>query len=660
MPRAPALAYISTNPVMGAYDRMSARLREERREDRADQVDAAMRRGAADFVRSDKEREGQQQTGGAAASTAAPTPVIEPAPMPTGGGGGPVAVPAQYQADFDAATGGEGTIPGLRPLLASYTHHESGWRPDAVNPDGNATGLGQIRVSTAQQPGFGVQPIALDQRTNPATSLRFMSDYMQGRARALGLTDLTDPAQMRTLLMHVSDPNAPGHIDRIIAGAGGASGMPAAMPQAAQPTAAGASLPARGANPLRALAAGLAQTPGGGQAAVTAILQGERLGMQDQNQRLRAQAAQQRAGAGGDRERFRAEQLAMTALGRGDMTTAQYWAQRAGISLPAGAAQDAGQRQRVAAGSLLARRFYQDRGQAMTFFQTYLRTGNVEQAAQAAGAPRENPRFQLRWIQQGEQEVLAMIDPTGRNPTQLVQPPGTAAEPAAPSTASPAAAPGASPLAGVTTQPPAGPAMSRAPWAGGGEQPAAEAPPAAPPQPSPTAPVTRFRGQGSQARTPAMETRFQMLRRAGVPEQDAAAMAAGAAPSANAVASAYRGVQRDVQQALDLPRDPARRQAEMERRVNEAMAVFGPNWRSLLAGRAPTAAQPQGGGESLPPAPTDPGTAAPAARTAPAPTVTLRDGTVGTLTNDRTPDGRPIYRTQDGRRFAPQRTSPGA
>ncbi len=280
MPRAPALAYISTNPVMGAYDRMSARLREERREDRADQVDAAMRRGAAAFVRSDKEREGQQAAGGAAA--AAPTPVIEPAPMPAGGGG-PVAVPAQYQADFDAATGGEGTIPGLRPLLASYTHHESGWRPDAVNPDGNATGLGQIRVSTAQQPGFGVQPIALDQRTNPATSLRFMSDYMQGRARALGLTDLTDPAQMRTLLMGVSDRNNPAHIERIIAGAGGASGMPAAMPQAAQPTAAGVSMPPRGANPLRALAAGLAQTPGGGQAAVTAILQGERLGMQDQN-----------------------------------------------------------------------------------------------------------------------------------------------------------------------------------------------------------------------------------------------------------------------------------------------------------------------------------------------------------------------------------------
>lgn len=592
MPRAPALAYVSTNPVTSAFDRMDARLRRDRHDDRVNQVDATMRDAVADFVRADKEREGQAAAGPAAAA-GAPTPVIEPAPMPTGGG--PVSVPPEHQAAFDAATGVEGSLPGLRPLLASYVHHESGWNPDAVNPDGNATGLGQIRVSTAQDPGFGVQPISLDARRDPAASLAFMAPYMQQRARAMGLTDLTDPAQMRTLLMGVSDRNNPAHIERIIAGAGGASGMPAAMPQAAA-----APMAVRGPNPLRALAAGLAQTPGGGQAAFNAIMQGERLAMQDQNQRLRLQTAQQRTGARGGNEQFRAEQLAMTALGRGDMTTAQYWADRAGIRLPAGAAQDAGQRQRIAAGSLLARRFYQDRGQAMTFFQTYMRTGSAEQAAQAAGVPRENPRFQLRWIQQGEQEVLAMIDPTGRNPSQVVQAPG--AQPVAP---------GASALAGVTTQPPAGPAMSPAPWAQGAQQPAAGAPQAAPPQPSPTAPVTRFRGQGSQARTPAMETRFQMLRRAGVPEQDAAAMAAGAAPSANAVASAYRGVQRDVQQALDLPRDPARRQAEMERRVNEAMAVFGPNWRSLLAGRAPTAAQqPQGGGESLPPAPQDPGTQA--------------------------------------------------
>lgn len=622
---------VTANPTARGFDRMERMLAQERQEERSNRVDAAMRRAAMGLAAGGEEAEGQAAPA-PPATPAPPEPVIQPAPAGGGQGGG-AAVPAAFQAAFDAATGGEGRIPGLRPVLASYVQHESGWRPDAVNPDGNATGLGQIRLSTARDPGFGVGAIPAEARTDPDVSLRFMADYMDRRARSLGLTDLSDPRQMRTLLMHVSDPNAPGHIDRIIAGAGGASGMPAS-PGAAPAAAAPMAGVRAGANPMRGAIAALAGTPGAGQAALNAAMQGARMHHAAQAQQGRAQVAANRTD---QRERFRAEQMAMTALGRGDEVTARYWAQRAGITIPPGVAQNAQARTRLASASLLARRFYQDRGQAMTFFQHYMRSGDALAAAQAAGVPRENPRFQFRWVQQGEQEVLTMLDPTGRQAPRVVEMPGQAPAAASPAGQAPAAA--APPaLAGVQ----AAPQMSRAPWATGGSE-------AAPTQQAPAgaAPVTRARGQGSQARTPAMETRYQMLLRAGLPEQEAAAIAGGARPTANAVAQAYRAAQRDIQQALDLPREPAARQAEIDRRVEGAMAVFGPGWREMLAGRAAPPAQTEA--PAAPPsAPTQP-----AARAAPPQEHRLRDGTVGRLTGDRTRDGRPIYQTPDGRRFAP-------
>jgi hypothetical protein len=574
MPRPAGLSFVTANPTAAGFTRMDGMLRRERQEDDALRVDAAMRRGAGDLVAG----QALQQAGAEAAPASAPTPVIEPGPGPAPAGGGGATIPPEHQAAFDAATAGD-RLPGLREVLASYVTRESGWDPQARNrtPGSTATGLGQILASTASRPGFGVQPIPLEARTDPAASLRFTADYMDRRARAMGLTDLRDPAQMRRLLGGVSDPNAPGHIDRIIQGAGGVVARQAGAPAA---TPAAPAMPAR--NPLATVVANLARTPGAGQAALNVALQGQRLGMQQQaldgRQRVaetRAAAAGQRGGGQADRERFRAEQLAMTALGRGDAPMANYWAERAGITIPPDLIENAQGRQRVAAGSLLARRFYQDREQAAAFAQTYIRTGSTEQAFQAAGAPRERPQnFQFRWIQDGEREVLTMLDPRGVQPPRPVQAPGAA----------PAPAGQAAPAAGA----PAAPAA------------AAEAPAAG-------QPVTRLPRQGSQARTPAMETRFQMLRRAGLDEREAAAIAGGAAPSANTIANAYSRAQRDLSQAMDLPTNPALRQAEVDRRVEAAMGVFGPNWRQVISGRT----APATGGPPPPPPPPAPAAPAP-------------------------------------------------
>ncbi len=577
MPRPQGLSFVTANPTAAGFTRMDGMLRRERQEEDALRVDAAMRRGAGDLI------DGQmlQQAGAEAAQTApAPAPVIQPGPAPRAGGGagGGVTIPPEHQAAFDAATAGD-RLPGLREVLASYVTRESGWNPQARNPTpgSTATGLGQILASTAARPGFGVQPIPLEARTDPAASLRFMADYMDRRGRAMGLTDLRDPEQMRRLLGGVSDPHAPGHIDRIIQGAGG---VVAQAPGAAASAPAGPSMPPR--NPLATVVANLARTPGAGQAALQVALQGQRLGMQQQaldgRQRVmeaRAAAAGQRgqggagaAGAQEQRDRFRAEQLAMTALGRGDAQMANYWAQRAGITIPPDLMENAQGRQRVATGSLLARRFYQDRDQAQAFMRTYTQTGNLEQAFQAAGAPRERAQnFQFRWLQDGEREVLTMLDPRGVQPPRPVQMPGA--------------------------QPPA--AGAAAPPQAGAAAPAQGAPPAA----TDGQPVTRVPRQGSQARTPAMETRYQMLLRAGMSEREAAAVAAGAAPSANTIANAYSRAVRDATQAAALSsNDPAAREAERDRLVNEAMGVFGPNWRQVVGG--PNA--PQGGPRTPPPA----------------------------------------------------------
>ena len=73
---------------------------------------------------------------------------------------------------------------------------ESNFNPAAVNKVSGARGLTQVLDSTARSPGFGmagVDPLTLN---DPQANLDFGLQYFAQRAKAAGVTDLTDPAQI--------------------------------------------------------------------------------------------------------------------------------------------------------------------------------------------------------------------------------------------------------------------------------------------------------------------------------------------------------------------------------------------------------------------------------------------------------------------------------
>ena len=75
---------------------------------------------------------------------------------------------------------------GVDPaLLERLIMQESGGRPDARGGVGEV-GLGQIRPSTAQAPGFGVAPVNPAELANPERNIAFTADYLAGLIRANG------------------------------------------------------------------------------------------------------------------------------------------------------------------------------------------------------------------------------------------------------------------------------------------------------------------------------------------------------------------------------------------------------------------------------------------------------------------------------------------
>ncbi len=63
-------------------------------------------------------------------------------------------------------------------LISRIIHTESRGNPNAVSPAG-AVGLMQIMPGTAQQPGFGVTPISLDDRLDPVKNRAFGEQYVR-------------------------------------------------------------------------------------------------------------------------------------------------------------------------------------------------------------------------------------------------------------------------------------------------------------------------------------------------------------------------------------------------------------------------------------------------------------------------------------------------
>jgi len=75
---------------------------------------------------------------------------------------------------------------GLDPaIFRRMIMQESSFNPDAVSPD-EAAGLAQIIPSTARQPGYGVDPIGLEERFDPDASLRFGAQYLRAMLDEFG------------------------------------------------------------------------------------------------------------------------------------------------------------------------------------------------------------------------------------------------------------------------------------------------------------------------------------------------------------------------------------------------------------------------------------------------------------------------------------------
>lgn len=63
---------------------------------------------------------------------------------------------------------------------------ESSGDPNSINPISGATGLGQVLSSTGTRPGYGVEPLADADRTDPAKNARFSSDYLAALTKRYG------------------------------------------------------------------------------------------------------------------------------------------------------------------------------------------------------------------------------------------------------------------------------------------------------------------------------------------------------------------------------------------------------------------------------------------------------------------------------------------
>jgi len=99
------------------------------------------------------------------------------------------------------AEGGEPDDPGSIPsiIAAAAERHgvplklanaifaqESGLNPTIVGDNGQSVGLGQIKGTTAERPGYGVAPIPLDRRIDPEANANFAMEYLAKKARHLG------------------------------------------------------------------------------------------------------------------------------------------------------------------------------------------------------------------------------------------------------------------------------------------------------------------------------------------------------------------------------------------------------------------------------------------------------------------------------------------
>lgn len=127
------------------------------------------------------------------------TPQVAPQPagalMPAGGGDNP------YSGIINSAADQYKIPPAM---LTAMVKTESNFDPNAKNPTSTAAGLGGILASTAQDPGYGVQPLAPEDRFKPDKAVPWLANYISNRAKAAGV-DWANPQHVAALMQNIGD-----------------------------------------------------------------------------------------------------------------------------------------------------------------------------------------------------------------------------------------------------------------------------------------------------------------------------------------------------------------------------------------------------------------------------------------------------------------------
>jgi hypothetical protein len=125
--------------------------------------------------------------------------------------------PSEFAETINSAAKQYGVDPRI---LRALIQRESSFDPDAVGSVGEI-GLGQIKPSTARDPGYGVRPVSVDDLRKPEVNIPFAAEYLSKKARHLG----HDPNSMEALMAYNAGSGAREYAQRVMntAGLGGAN-----------------------------------------------------------------------------------------------------------------------------------------------------------------------------------------------------------------------------------------------------------------------------------------------------------------------------------------------------------------------------------------------------------------------------------------------------
>lgn len=140
--------------------------------------------------------------------------------------------PSEFAETINSAAKQYGVDPRI---LRALIQRESSFDPEAVGSVGEI-GLGQIKPSTARDPGYGVRPVSVDDLRKPDVNIPFAAEYLSKKARHLG----HDPNSMEALMAYNAGPNAGEYAKKVMSTAGlGGANLPARVSEASPERATG-------------------------------------------------------------------------------------------------------------------------------------------------------------------------------------------------------------------------------------------------------------------------------------------------------------------------------------------------------------------------------------------------------------------------------------